>query len=132
MTKQLGEFVKRTLHDFYSDFVYKHGWSHIAPLLDVISVIESEIQKRNLTKFTSHEMLCVSSQATYPEWFDDDILFIVPDRSGVARVLFRVKEDRDKMGPVDFLEKGGTAVPYEELLLTIIPHLEKLAQRKGD
>src|SRR5436190_17915531 len=99
--------MKRALHDFYGASVYKHGWKHVAPLLNVIPAIESEIQKRELTAFTSHEILCVSSQTTYPEWFDDDMLSIVPDRSGVARVLFQTKEDHNRIGPVDFLEKGG-------------------------
>jgi len=121
--------VKRTLHDFYSDLVFKHGWKHIAPLLDVVVAVEAEIQKRGLTVFTSHEMLRVSPRATHREWFDDDLLSIVPDRSGVARVLYQHKGDHQQLGVVDFLEKGGTAVAYSELVPTIIPYLERLGQK---
>ena len=122
--------MKRTLHDFYSDFVFKHGWKHIAPLLDVVVAVEAEIQKRGLTVFTSHEMLRVSPHPTHRDWFDDDLLSVVPDRSGVARVLYQSRDDPQKVGVVDFLEEGGTAVAYSELVSTIIPHLERLAQKR--
>src|SRR5262245_6377101 len=124
--------VKRTLHDFYGDLVFKHGWKHIAPLLDVVAAVEAEIQKRQLAVFTSHEILRVTPHATHSDRLEDDILSIVPDRSGVARVIYQNKSDREKLPVWEFLEKGGSAVSYDSLVSTIIPYLERLAQKRGE
>ena len=124
--------VKKNLQDFYEDLVHKDGWKHIAPLLRALPQIEREIQLRGLNSFTSHEVLRVTPHADYPDWGRDDILSIVPDRSGLARVIFQTKADLSlKIPIVDVFEKGGSLVPYDELVPIVIPYLEKLAQNRG-
>jgi hypothetical protein len=123
--------VKRTLPNFYADLIHKEGWKHIAPLLDALPMIEAEIRSRKLNAFTSHEVLRVTAHAEYSEWVHDDILSIVPERSGVARVIFQTEADRNlKIPIVDVFEQGGSLIRYDKLIPTIIPYLEKLAQRK--
>jgi hypothetical protein len=123
--------VVKTRHDFYTELVRKKGWAHIAPLLDLLPTIEAETQSRGLNIFTSHEVLRITPHTEYSEWTHDDILSIVPDRSGVARVVFQTKEDLNlKIPIVDVFEKGGSLIPYHELIAAIIPYLEKLAQKK--
>ena len=122
--------MKRSLHDFYSNLVFKYGWKHVAPLLGVVAAIEAEIQKRQLAVFTAHEILRVTPHKTHADRMEDDILSIVPDRSGVARVIYQNKSDRQKLPVWEFLEKGGAAVSYDTLVSTIIPDLERLAQKR--
>jgi hypothetical protein len=122
--------VKRSLQDYYGNFVHKHGWKHIAPLLDVIAPIETEIQKRGLFVFTSHEILRVTPHETHADRMEDDILSITPDRSGFARVIYQNKCDRQALPIDEFLDRGGSEVSYESLVSNIIPYLERLAQKR--
>jgi hypothetical protein len=122
--------MKRSLHDFYGDLVHKHGWKHVAPLLDVLPAVETEIQKRRLAVFTSHEILRVAPNEVHADRVEDDILSIVPDRSGVARVIYQSKSDRQTLPAWEFLDRGGLVVSYEALVSTIVPYLEQLAHKR--
>ena len=122
--------MKKTLTEFYGDLVRKHDWQHLAPLLDSLPAIEVEIGSRGLNTFTSHEVLRITPHTECSEWTQDDILSIVPDRSGVARVIFQTRADQKKMSIVDLFEKGGSATPYQDLISTILPYLDVLAQKK--
>lgn len=122
--------MKRSLHDFYDDLVHKHGWEHVAPLLDVVGAVETEIQKRHLSVFTSHEILRVTPHEAHVDRMGDDILSIAPDRSGFARVVYQSKSDRQALPIWEFLDRGGAEVSYETLVSTIIPYLERLAHKR--
>lgn len=123
--------MKKTLHEFYRDLVFNHDWKHIAPFLDVITAVETEIHQRGLTAFTSHEMLRISPHAQPCDWFKEDMLYIMPDRSGSARVLYVSQEDNKKIGAMDFYQGGGLTVPYDHLIPSIIPNLERLARKQS-
>jgi hypothetical protein len=120
--------VKGSLHDFYANLVQKDGWKHIAPMLNIVATIETEIQKRHLVAFTSHEILRVTAHEAHADRVEDDILSIAPDRSGYARVVYQSKSDRQALPIVEFLDRGGSDVSYDSLVSTIIPYLERLAR----
>ena len=122
--------MKQSLQDFYCNLVHQHGWKHIAPMLDVIPAIETEIQKRGLSVFTAHEILRVTPHEAHAERIEDDILSIAPDRSGFARVIYQSKIDRQALPIVEFIDRGGSQVSYAELVSTVIPHLERLAHQR--
>lgn len=120
----------RSLHDSYGDLVHKYGWKHIAPFLGVVDELEAEIRKRQLGMFKSHEILRVTPNEGHERRMEDDILSIAPDRSGVARVIYQSKSDRQELSIGEFLDRGGTAVSYDSLVATIIPYLERLVHKR--
>lgn len=83
-----------SFENFYRKLVEEHGWKRVASLLEVLPELEAEIERHGLQKFRSREILRITPIAEYP--FSDDLISIVPDECGMARVFFQKKEDIDK------------------------------------
>jgi hypothetical protein len=115
-----------SFENFYRKLLEVHGCKRVAPLLEVLPKLEAAINQHGLQKFKSHEILRVTPRAEYP--FQDDLISIVPDECGMARVFFQKKEDPEKI--MILFSKGGTLVAYEDLVTFLLPHFEKLSEKK--
>lgn len=118
--------MRKTLTEFYRNLLEHDGWERVAPLLEVLPELEAQINQHGLHRFTSHEILRISPNAKNP--VQDDLISIVPDKSGKARVFFQRKQDPDKV--MVLFGDGGTLVEYANLASYLSPHFEKLAERK--
>jgi hypothetical protein len=118
--------MTRSLESFYRKLVEEHGCKRVAPLLEVLRELEVEIERHKLQKFKSHEILRITPIAEYP--FSDDLISIVPDECGMARVFFQKKEDHDKT--MVLFSKGGILVEYRELVSMLAPHFKELAKKR--
>ena len=118
----------RSLTEFYSNLLHKYdGWDRVAPLLEVLPELEAEINRHGLHRFTSHEILRISPNAENP--IHADLISIVPDKCGMARVFFQKKDDVDKV--MVLFGNGGTLMEYKNLTSTLSPHFKKLAETKN-
>ena len=120
--------MPRSLEDFYRKLVEKHGGKRVAPLLEVLPELEAEINRHGLYRFTSHEILRITPHVENAERVQDDLISIVPDECGKARVFFQKKEDTDKI--MVLFGKGGVLVDYKHLASTLSPHFHNLAAKK--
>jgi hypothetical protein len=99
-------------------------------MLDVLAAVETEIRKRQLAVFTSHQILRVAPTEAHAGRLEGDILSIAPDRSGFARVVYQSESDRQALPISEFLDRGGSEVSYDALVSTVIPYLERLAHKR--
>lgn len=119
--------MRKSLTDFYRNLLKKHGWDRVEPLLQVLPELEAEIDRHGLHKFTSHEILRISANAQNP--VQSDLVSIVPDKCGLARVFFQKKDDVDKV--MVLFSDGGTLMEYKSLTSTLSPHFKRLADKVG-
>jgi hypothetical protein len=117
------------LRKWYFGLSIRRYWRKVPILFEFLNALSTQLERRNLTAFTSMEILRISPHPAYPEWFQDDLLNIYPESSSEAKVFYQSKDNPKRLG-LDALYVTGRSIPYEEIVAAITPDLERLVARR--
>jgi hypothetical protein len=85
--------------DFYQNLIDKHGWNQ-EPMLELVQWLSASEYANWFYPSTSHQYLCISPVATYPERCEAPIISVVYDSHHKHFVINYQNQHRESLSKV--------------------------------